>query len=168
MSSTSTRSTSTRTSKNTTGANTSGQLLPLPAAARDGGLLIARVLLGVILIAHGWQKFSTWGLDGTAANFEEMGIPAPTAAAAVAATIELVGGILLVVGLLTPLVAVAVPVVMAGAFWFVHRELGIFATDGGWELVAVIGLAAAVFGLVGPGRFSLDALLGGRRARHAD
>ncbi|MFJ5869598.1 hypothetical protein ACIQD2_00295 [Dietzia maris] len=41
---------------------------------------------------------------------------------------------------------------------------GIYAADGGWELVAVIGLAVAVFGLVGTGRYSLDALIAGRRA----
>lgn len=41
---------------------------------------------------------------------------------------------------------------------------GLFATDGGWELVAALGLAAVVFALVGPGRFSLDALLRRRRA----
>lgn len=56
---------------------------------------------------------------------------------------------------------------MFGAYLFVHQGAGIYATNGGWELVAVIGLAVAVFGLVGTGRYSLDALIAGRRAAGA-
>lgn len=79
------------------------------------------------------------------------------------ARIEGVGGILLILGLLTPVVAVLVVVVMIGAFFFVHIGSGVYVTNNGWELVAVIGLAVVVYGLVGPGRYSLDALIAGRR-----
>ena len=65
---------------------------------------------------------------------------------------------------LTQAVAVLVVVVMVGAYAYVHKAAGIYAADGGWELVAVIGLAVAVFGLVGTGRYSVDALIAGRRA----
>lgn len=142
-------------------------LLPVPGAVRDIGLLLARVLLGAVLIVHGGQKLFSNGVDGTGAFFESVGVPAAQAAAAFAGTVELVGGILLVLGLLTQLVAVLVVVVMAGAFLYVHKAAGIYATDGGWELVAVIGLGVVVFGLVGPGRYSLDALIAGRRAAKA-
>lgn len=64
---------------------------------------------------------------------------------------------------LTQAVAVLV-VVMVGAYAYVHKAAGIYAADGGWELVAVIGLTVAVFGLVGTGRYSLDAFIAGRRA----
>lgn len=143
------------------------RLLPVPATVRDAGLLITRVILGVVLIAHGWEKFAINGIEGTGAFFDSVGIPGATAAAAVVGAIELVGGILLILGLLTPLVAVLVVVVMIGAFFTVHAGSGVYVSNNGWELVAVVGLAAAVFGLVGPGRYSVDAVLAGRRAARA-
>lgn len=146
---------------------TDSRLLPVPAAVRDIGLLLARVLLGAVLIVHGGQKLFVNGVDGTGAFFESVGVPAAQAAAAFAGAVELLGGILLVLGLLTQLVAVLVVIVMAGAYFYVHKAAGIYAADGGWELVAVIGLAVAVFGLVGPGRYSIDALIAGRRAAEA-
>lgn len=142
-------------------------LLPVPAAVRDAGLLITRVILGVVLIAHGWEKFAINGIEGTGAFFDSVGIPGATAAAAVVGVIELVGGILLILGLLTPLVAVLVVVVMIGAFFTVHAGSGVYVANNGWELVAVVGLAAAVFGLVGPGRYSVDAVLARLRAARA-
>ncbi|GLB63389.1 hypothetical protein NCCP2495_12670 [Dietzia sp. NCCP-2495] len=143
------------------------QVLPLPAVVRDAGLLIARVLLGAVLIVHGGQKLFSNGVAGTGAFFESVGVPAATFFAGFAGTVELVGGILLVLGLLTPAVSVFVAIVMAGAYFYVHQANGIYAAENGWELVAVIGLATVVFGLVGPGRFSLDALIAGRRAAKA-
>ena len=119
-----------------------------PVALRDAGLLVARTLLGVILIAHGWQKIATNGLEATGGAFASMGVPLPEVAAALAAGIELGGGLLLVLGLFTPIAGIAIAGVLAGAFWFVHKDQGIFATDGGWELVAGLGLAAVVFALV--------------------
>ena len=100
-------------------------------------------------------------------ELESVGVPAATFFAGFAGTVELVGGILLVLGLLTPVVAVFVAIVMAGAYFYVHQANGIYAAENGWELVAVIGLATVVFGLVGPGRFSLDALIAGRRGAKA-
>ncbi|MGO1464963.1 MAG: DoxX family protein, partial [Candidatus Corynebacterium faecigallinarum] len=85
-------------------------------------ILVSRVAVGVILFAHGWQKFFTNGIDATARGFEGMGVPAATAAAIFAATVELVGGALLIVGLFTPVVALLVVADMAGAFWYAHRE----------------------------------------------
>lgn len=135
------------------------------SGVRDVGLLLTRVLLGAIMMAHGWQKLVTNGLDATGGAFEQMGVPMPHVSAALAAAVELGGGALLVLGLLTPLAGVAIAAVLAGAFFFVHMGKGLFAADGGWELVAALGLAGIVFALVGPGRFSLDALWGARRAR---
>lgn len=143
------------------------RLVPVPHTVRDIGLLVTRVLLGVILIAHGWEKIVTDGVGVTGESFESMGVPAAQAAAVFSGSVELVGGILLVIGLLTPIVAALVVVVMFGAFLFVHAGSGVFATDGGWELVAVIALAVVVFALVGPGRYSVDSLIAGRRLARA-
>lgn len=135
---------------------------PLPPATRDGALLLVRLILGVVLIAHGWQKFNTFTIDGTAANFDAMGVPVPEAAALFAACVELGGGALLIIGLLTPIAGALVVANMAGAYWFAHRENGVFAGEGGWELVAVIAAAAVALIAVGPGRLSVDHALGSR------
>lgn len=136
---------------------------PLPPAVQDVALLAARLLLGTVLIAHGWQKASELGVDAVADGFDAMGIPAPLAAAWFATVVELGGGVLLLLGLLTPLAGLLVALDMTGAWWFAHREAGVFAAEGGWELVAVIGAGALVVAALGAGRLSADQALFGRR-----
>ena len=128
-------------------------------ALRDISLLIARVILGVVLIAHGWQKYNDWTVEGTGQNFDKMGVPSPELAAQFATYFEIAGGALLIIGLLVRLVGPILFVDMAGAAWFAHRDGGIFVADGGWELVAVIGAAGLALAGAGAGRFSLDHLL---------
>lgn len=126
-------------------------------------ILVARVALGVILFAHGWQKFFTNGIDAVSQGFESMDVPAATLSAVFAATVELVGGALLIIGLATPIVAILVVLDMLGAWFFVHADAGtIFAADGGYELVLALAAGAALVGAVGGGRFSLDHLILGR------
>ncbi|MEU4606462.1 DoxX family protein [Kribbella sp. NPDC023972] len=126
------------------------------AAARDLVLLLSRIGLGVVFIAHGWQKFQTNGLDRTAAGFEQMGVPAPTLSAYYATAIELLGGVALILGVLTPVVGVLLALDMVGALAFVHLSNGIFVANGGWELVGVLGLLSLTLAVVGAGRVSLD------------
>src|SRR6476619_2863283 len=76
----------------------------ISSTRQDVTLLIGRIALGIVLIAHGWQKFFTYGISGATASFEQMGIPAAGAAAVFAALVELVGGIALIVGFAVPLV----------------------------------------------------------------
>ncbi|GAA1396900.1 DoxX family protein [Luteococcus peritonei] len=138
----------------------------LPRPARDFALLGSRIILGVILMAHGWQKFTEWGISGTTANFDKMGVPMAQLAAPFTATIELVGGLLLILGLFTPIVSLLVIGSMVGAWFFAHRGNGIFASNGGGELVWALAASALAL-LPGAGRFSLDYLLFGRkRAEH--
>lgn len=139
---------------------------PLPTAAQDVALLAARVLLGVVLVAHGWQKLDEFTLAGTAASFDEMGVPAARAAATFAAFVEVGGGVLLIVGLLTPVAALLVVLDMAGAWYFAHRDGGLFVAEGGGELVMVIGAVALAIGAIGAGRLSLDGVLRRRADAH--
>lgn len=136
----------------------------------DIALLLARIALGVILIAHGWQKFNEWTLAGTASAFGDMGVPAPGLTSAIAAAAELVGGVLVLVGLLTPVVAVLNILVLMSAFVLVHVQAGVFVDNGGYELV--LGLAAGLLLIAarGAGKFSIDALLPGSayRNQHTD
>lgn len=129
-------------------------------AFRDATLLIARVGIGVIFIAHGWQKFFDWGIDGTQAAFVGMDIPLADVSAIVAATIELVGGIALLIGFATRIAGVLLFLNMLGAFFLVHVGNGVFVGDGGYELVVALGVASLLIAGVGAGRVSVDAFVG--------
>lgn len=142
-------------------------MVTLPTSARDAALLIGRLVLGAVLIRHGWQKVSEYGLDATAASFGQMGVPAPGAAALFAAVAELGGGILLVLGLLAPVAALLVVVDMVGAFVLVHLGLEPLVTENGWELVGAIAVGALLIGALGAGRASLDHAIFGRRTTTA-
>ncbi|MFI6794632.1 DoxX family protein [Streptosporangium canum] len=129
----------------------------------DLAALIARIVLGVVFIAHGWQKLSGGGVDAAAAGFTSMGIPMAHVAATFAIFVELAGGILLILGLLTPLVGLLLAVDMLGAFIFAHMRKGVFVSEGGFELVGALGAAALLLAAGGAGRISLDHLIFGRR-----
>src|SRR5689334_851648 len=137
--------------------------MTLPTSARDALLLVARVIAGVVLIAHGAQKFFSYGIDGTTAAFAQMGIPVATAAAVLAAVVELVGGAALVLGAATAITGALVVLDMLGAFLLVHIGNGVFVTDNGFELVAVIAAVALLLVAAGPGRYSIDHALTERR-----
>lgn len=128
----------------------------LPAQVRDVALLLARILLGVVLIAHGWQKLVTNGIGATSQSFTEMGVPLPPVSATFAAVVELVGGALILAGAATAIVGLLVVLDMIGAAVLVHLSKGVFASDGGWELVGMIAAAALLVAATGAGRYSVD------------
>jgi putative oxidoreductase len=130
----------------------------------DLALLVTRVALGVILLAHGWQKLDTYTLAGTAASFGDMGIPLPTLAAYFVTAVELIGGAALIVGVLAPLAGVLNMISLLGALVLVHVENGVFVENGGYELVLALFVGLTVVALLGAGRFSIDGLLGRRIA----
>ncbi|WP_322645583.1 DoxX family protein [Oerskovia flava] len=109
------------------------------------------------MIAHGAQKVFTFTLSGTGAAFGDMGIPAAGVAGPAVALFELVGGVALLLGLGTRVVAALYAVTMLGALFLVHLSAGFFAGDGGYELVLVLAAAAAALALTGPGVWSVDA-----------
>ena len=127
------------------------------------GLFIIRTVVGLGLAAHGAQKllgaFGGGGLAGTGAWLESEGFGPGRRAAYFAGGSELVGGLLLAVGLFTPLAAAMVVGVMlvAGA---THAEKGFFITRGGYEYTLILGAVAAGIAFTGPGLLSLDAALG--------
>ncbi|MDH6228784.1 DoxX family protein [Streptomyces sp. MJP52] len=137
--------------------------MTVPTTARDLALLVTRVAVGAVFLAHGWQKLFTNGIDGTAAFFDQAGVPAATASAWFAAVVELAGGAALILGLAVPVAGVLLLVDMIGAFVFVHAGNGLFVDAGGYEFVLVLGAASLALAAVGAGRFSVDHLLTGRR-----
>jgi putative oxidoreductase len=128
----------------------------------DLALLASRVALGVILLAHGWQKFSEYTVAGTAASFNDMGVPAPTVAAIFATVVEIFGGAALILGLLAPVAAALNIVNLLGALVLVHASNGLFVDNGGYELVLGLAAGLLIIALLGAGKFSADSLLGRR------
>ena len=137
--------------------------MTFPAPARDVAVLLTRIAVGIVFFAHGWQKLFTNGIDGTAAFFDQVGIPAATAAALFAAVVELAGGAALILGVAVPVAGLLLLVDMLGAFAFVHAGAGLFVDQGGYELVLTLGAVSLLLAAIGAGRYSLDHLLTGRR-----
>ena len=136
----------------------------------DSGLLILRVVVGLLMAGHGAQKLFGWfgghGVAGTGAFFESLGYRPGRRMACLAGLGELGGGLLLVLGLVTPLASAAVIGVMVNAIVAVHLGKGPWATNGGWELPLIDAALVAAFAFTGPGRHSLDAALGWTLAGH--
>ncbi|MFK0290778.1 DoxX family protein [Streptomyces sp. NPDC090442] len=127
----------------------------------DVGLLVLRLVLGLTMAAHGTQKLFGWfgggGLDGTAKFFTASGYPSGRVMAVCAGLTETLGGLGLVLGLLTPLAAAAVVGTMINAL-AVKWGGGFFAPEGvEYELLLVTG--AAALALTGPGRYAVDRFL---------
>lgn len=141
------------------------QIVPqLPAAlSADAGLLILRVVVGLIFVGHGLQKLAGWfgghGLASTASWFGMLGLRPAKFWAVVAGLGETLGGTGLTLGLLTPYAAAAVIAVMLSAIAFVHWSKGLWNANGGYEYNLVLLTVAAVVGLMGAGAYSLDAIL---------
>lgn len=132
--------------------------------ARDLAILVTRLGVGLVFVAHGWQKLTDSGLDRTAESFARLGVPAPQLSAFYATFVELLGGAALIAGLAVPVAGVLLALDMAGAFLFVHGGNGVFVSDGGFELVLALGTACLLLAVVGAGRFGLDHVVRGRRS----
>jgi putative oxidoreductase len=128
------------------------------------GKLILRVTLGGYFVGHGMQKLVGWfgggGLDGTAEQFEQIGLRPGRENALLAGAAEAGGGALLALGLLTPAAAGLLTGVMTNAIRHVHGKNGLWVTEGGVEYPVVILAVLAALTDDGPGRFSLDEAFG--------
>lgn len=123
--------------------------------------VIARVVVGTMMFFHGLDKLSG-GVDGFAGGLDEMGVPVPTFAAWVVTLLELVGGLMLVVGLLSRVIAALLTIELIFAIILVTGKIGLIAESGegvGFErdLAYIVGFLVVV--LLGPGRPSLDHVL---------
>jgi putative oxidoreductase len=128
------------------------------------GLLVLRVFIGLAIAGHGAQKLFGWyggyGLDGTAGWLSSLGL-APARVWALSAAIgEIGGGVLLALGLLTPLATLPLMGAMAMAIGLAHWSKGFWERDGGYEYALTLLVTSFALGLIGSGRYSLDGLLG--------
>jgi putative oxidoreductase len=134
-----------------------------PSSSASLGLLVLRVVVGLIFVAHGAQKIFEYTLPGTIGSFADMGVPLPEIAAPFVAFVELIGGALLALGLFTRPVGILLAIDMIVAIVAVHLPAGLWVGEGGYEFVAVLGVAALALAFTGAGRFSIDvAFLRGR------
>jgi putative oxidoreductase len=129
--------------------------------AYDVGLLLLRVMVGIAMSAHGSQKlfgfFGGGGIHGTGEFFTQSGYPAGEAMAVVSGLIETFGGLALVLGLLTPLVAAAIVGDMLNAV--AVKFGGGFFEPTGMEYELLLTVAAASIAFTGPGRYAVDRFL---------
>jgi putative oxidoreductase len=127
------------------------------------GLLVIRVVFGLTMSAHGAQKLLGWfggpGPQGTAEMLGKLRFRLAGPMAVLVALAEL-SGLLFALGLVTPLAALGIATVMLTAIATVHWKNGFFAGNGGYELNLCILAAAVGIAATGPGRFSLDRLIG--------
>jgi putative oxidoreductase len=129
----------------------------------DIGLLLIRLVVGLTLAAHGAQKLFGWfggyGLNGTGGFLETLGFVPGRRHAFMAGLTETGGGVLLALGLFTPLAAAVIVSVMFVAAVSAHLGKGFFLSSGGYEYTLVLGVSGLSLAFTGPGSLSLDALL---------
>ena len=137
--------------------------LPFVHRFTDLAPLALRLGVGLVFTVHGWQKLSG-GPSGFAGMLTGLGVGAPDALAWLVTAAELVGGILLLIGLLTRLATVPLIATMVGAIALVKADLGVIAAAGApmpgaeLDIALLAGLVALL--LLGPGRFSVDHVVG--------
>ncbi len=130
------------------------------------GLAVLRVVIGVVFLVHGYQKLFVMGIGGVTGFFTQIGVPLPQLTALLVSVLEFGGGIALILGLLTPLVAGLLAVDMLAAIFLVHLPNGFFLGEApGYEFVLTLFGAALTLALTGPGAYALDAVLGRGRRR---
>lgn len=122
--------------------------------------VIARLILGVIMVSHGWIKVVS-GPIAFGEALASLGVPAPLLFGYLVTFLEFLGGIALIVGLLTRIVALLLTINMIGAIALVKVNVGLIGAEGaGAELDLALIAGFLTLALLGPGRPSLDHILG--------
>ena len=123
----------------------------------DFAVLVMRLTLGPMLLAHGYNKvFGGGKLAGTERWFASLGLRPAWLHARLAAGNEWVVAFLITLGLLTPLACTGYIGLMTVAAFTDHKGKGFFIFKGGWEYVAVVGMMCVALATIGPGEWSLD------------
>jgi len=140
-------------------------LLTATPAQQQLGIAVVRIVTGIVFLMHGWQKVFSYGFAGVTDAFGKMGVPAPALMGPFIALLELLGGVALIIGLLTRLAALGLMFDMLGAILLVHLAGGFFL-PAGYEFALTLFAACLALVLAGPGSLSVDANLAGRSTRN--
>lgn len=127
------------------------------------GLAIVRIVTGIVFTAHGAQKLFVYGLDGVAGAFAKMGVPMPGLLGPFVALVEFLGGIALIIGLLSRIAAAGLAFDMLVAILLVHLSAGFFL-PAGYEFALMLFASSLAIALAGPGSLSADAAIASRRS----
>ena len=132
----------------------------LDASRVDAALLVLRVVFGLFLAYHGYNKVAK-GISGTEGWFRSIGFKWPGVQARLAAATEMGAGVAFALGLFTPFAAAAIIGVMIVAIVVAHWKVGffVFLPNQGWEYCASIAVVAWAVAAVGPAGYSLDHVL---------
>jgi putative oxidoreductase len=148
-------------------ATTGGRL----EMAMDVAGVVLRLITGVVMAYHGWTKFDS-GVPGFGQFLDSLGVPFSGFMGYVVSVLELAGGILLIIGLLTRLWALLFAIEMVFTTALVKLDVGLIGEQGaGLELDLMVFAAVVTLLLLGPGRLSVDRAIGieplGRRLRRS-
>lgn len=130
-------------------------------SASEVGYALVRVVIGIIMIMHGWPKMMVAGVDRVATNFgNNYGLPMPTFMAYAAIFLEVAGGFALVIGLFTRFFASALAIELLIAMFAAHWAKGFSVGQGGYEYVLFLGIVMFFIALRGGGMYSADRAIG--------
>lgn len=129
------------------------------AAVEPIAYTLVRVVFGLVMFMHGWQKVNTFGLDKVSGAFTtNYGLPG--AAAYLVAFIEVFGGAAILIGLFTRFFASASAILLLVAMFAAHWSKGFYAGQGGYEFALTLGIVAFFIAIRGGGQYSVDAKIG--------
>jgi len=121
---------------------------------------LVRVVIGYIMVMHGWPKVTGAGVAGVSAYMAKNGLEPGAAFAVAAMFIEVVGGVCIIFGLFTRFFAAASAIELGIAFLVVHMSKGFSAGKGGYEYVLLLGIVMFAIAIRGGGPYSVDAKIG--------
>ena len=124
---------------------------------KDIALMLTRIIMGVIMVTHGWHRWQNEGITAEANILEHAGIPNPGLMVWLLIGFEVIGGIFLIFGLATPVIGLGLMVLNIGII-LTLRSHTFYVHNSGWEYNAVMTIVGLVLMTHGAGRIGLDNL----------
>jgi putative oxidoreductase len=130
------------------------------ASWRNIAYTVLRIIVGYILLMHGWLKVGTFGLAGVSGFMAKAGLEPAAAFAVAAMVLETVGAICIIIGLFTRFFAAAIAIELLIGLLTVHLKAGFAVSNGGYEYILLLGVVMFAIAIRGGGPYSIDCLIG--------